>query len=324
MIKNEQQLKNNLLHRASLRGLKKCTSCGYITGQRALICRNLNCDLRIKRLAAIKPFDPIQLVTNGHIKLFSLRSKEKLLQPRNFVSITESEDSIISRPCAVCYVDNCKYDSTEPPHLVCRHIKACKVLTNVAVAEIYPIDTSILWNLNLSAEQKQRLWTLYHRGEMLIQPVQKLNSSIFVVKCEESDIFPVGRLHITISTNKVSSKNGIFFCACKKLKLMLEPDNSVIMKQEICDHVLLLLVAILSKSESKKLYGKFLDLLQHLWMPTTLNKSASCVLRPAEILYNDLQSKKYFKANIKEDCDSNDIFNFDDDLFAEHVSIYLD
>ncbi|KAM7362516.1 uncharacterized protein ACRADG_013156 [Cochliomyia hominivorax] len=323
-VKCENFSKNKLLYRASLRGLKKCTSCGFINGQRALICRNVNCDLRLKRLAAIKPFDPIQLITYGHTKLYSLRSKEKLLQPRNFVSITETTVcSIESPPSAVCYVDNCKYDAFEPTHLVCRHIKACKVLTDVAVAEIYPIDKSILWNLNIPQEQKQHLWDLYQLEEKLIHPVQKLNSSLFVVKCQESKMFPAGRLHVTVFSDTIPNKSGNFSCSCKKLKIILEPDNTVTMKQEICDHLLLLLAAILNKPEGKTLYGKFLDLLQYLWMPTSLNTPiVDCgVTRQSEFMdFNEMSLDKC-KESAKVDNvsdNSNDIFNFTEDLFAEN------
>ncbi|XP_023293137.2 uncharacterized protein C2orf42 homolog [Lucilia cuprina] len=325
MLKSESKCetltKNNILCRASLRGLKKCTSCGFINGQRALICRNVNCDLRIKRLAAIKPFDPIQLITYGRTKLYSLRSKEKLLNPRNFVSITETVESVESPPSAVCYVDNCKYDAFEPTHLVCRHIKACKVLTDVAVAEVYPIDKSILWNLNIPLEQKQHLWDLYQLEEKLIHPIQKLNSSIFVVKCVESKMFPAGRLHVTVFSNMVPNKSGNFSCSCKKLKLILEPDNSVTMKQEICDHLLLLLAAILNKPEGKTLYGKFLDLLQYLWMPTNLNATiVDCngANRQSQFMDYDLGLDKCKESTKVENDSSDDLFNFTEELFAEN------
>lgn len=321
--KCENLTKNNILCRASLRGLKKCTSCGYINGQRALICRNVNCDLRIRRLAAIKPFDPIELVTYGRTKLYSLRSKEKLLQPRNFVSVTETFTTMEAHPSAVCYVDNCKYDALDPAHLVCRHIKACKVLTSVAQAEIYPIDKSVLWNLNISNEQKQHLWQLYQMEEHIIHPIQKLNSSIFVVKCEESKMFPAGRLHVTVFSDIVPNKCGDFSCSCKKLKIILEPDNSVTMKQEICDHLLLLLAAILNKPEGKSLYGRFLDALQYLWMPTSLNTPiVECESRSTPFMdYDD----KTTATNIKiehnlDNHNTDDIFNFTEELFAENVS----
>ncbi|XP_065366773.1 uncharacterized protein C2orf42 homolog [Calliphora vicina] len=316
----EKLTKNNILCRATLRGLKKCTSCGYINGQRALICRNVNCDLRKKRLAAIKPFDPIQLITYGRTKLYSLRSKEKLLQPRNFVSITDCVGPMESQPGAVCYVDNCKYDAFEPTHLVCRHIKACKVLRDVALAEVYPIDKSILWNLNIPVEQKQHLWDLYQLEEKMIHPIQKLNSSIFVVKCVESKMFPAGRLHVTVFSNMVPNKSGNFSCSCKKLKLILEPDNSVTMKQEICDHLLLLLAAILNKPEGKTLYGRFLDLLQYLWMPTSLNTPiVDCgTARPSQFMDYDLGLVKCKESIKVENDNSDDIFNFTEELFAEN------
>lgn len=325
MLKSEAKCdnltKNNILCRASLRGLKKCTSCGYVNGQRALICRNVNCDLRIRRLAAIKPFDPIQLVTYGHTKLYSLRSKEKLLQPRNFVSVTDNFTAIDAHPAAVCYVDNCKYDALDPAHLVCRHIKACKVLTSVAQAEIYPIDKSVLWNLNINDKQKQYLWQLYQMENHVIHPIQKLNSTIFVVKCEESKMFPAGRLHVSVFSDIVPNKGGEFSCSCKKLKIILEADDSVTMKQEVCDHLLLLLAAILNKPEGKSLYGRFLNCLHYLWMPTSLNTPiVECEPRAIQFLDYDKTTTNIKIENNLDSHNTDDIFNFTEELFAENVS----
>lgn len=318
--------KNNILYRSSLRGLKKCTSCGFINGQRALICRNVNCDLRIRRLASIQPFDPIQLITYSETKVFSLRTKEKLLNPRNFVSITESTKgttaTIVSRK-AVCYVDTCKYDDYDSTHICCKHIKACAMLTKPQLAEVYPIDKGILWNLNIPDKQKFLLWDLYQMEEKRIHPIQKLNSSTFVVKCLSSKMFPAGRLHVTVFGNTVANKNGCFSCSCKKLKIVLEPDNSVTMKKEVCDHLLLLLAAILNKPEGKSLYGSFLDSLQYLWMPTSLNPPVMdcCNTRESQLMDFDLNLDKC-KTNVKVISDNtDDIFNFSEELFAENVSV---
>ncbi|XP_061388813.1 uncharacterized protein LOC133323927 [Musca vetustissima] len=275
MIANELECdklnKFNILHRSSLRGLKKCGSCGSISGQRAVICRNTECDLRKRMLASIKPFDPIQLVTHNDIRLFSVRTKEKIINVRNFVAISQSPTTGIFSRKATCYVDSCKNEISTDFH--CKHIKAIySADSDFQLAEVYQMDKNVLWNLNINEEQKVSLWDAYCRGENEenIPPIQRLNGQTFAVTALNSSNFLAGRLHVTVCSNAVTNKKGFYLCACKKLKIVVEPDNSVTMKKEICDHLLLLLAAILNRPD-KSTYSAFLDSLQHLWMPTTLN-----------------------------------------------------
>lgn len=318
--------KINILHRSSLRGLKKCGVCGQINGQRAVICRNNNCELRKRMLADIKPFDPIQLVTQNDIRLFSLRrTKDKHpTHVRSFVEIRQS--------CkAVCYVDTCKYDTNtvSPTGFNCRHVKAIySVDSDFQQAEVYPVDKTILWNLNITEEQKTKLWDLYRREESDgIPSVQRLNSSTFVVACDNLKNFSAGRLHVMVCTNSVSNKKGFYLCACKRLKIVVEPDNSVIMKKEICDHLLLLLAAILSASDSRSAYSAFLDTLQHLWMTSTVSAptppvdSSTSHFLDFDMSLIDSEDRREVAPPIGAH-NSQDLFNFSDELFADNVSIF--
>ncbi|XP_058981427.1 uncharacterized protein LOC131803767 [Musca domestica] len=328
MISNELECDklnkfNNILHRSSLRGLKKCGSCGSISGQRALICRNTECDLRKCMLASIKPFDPIQLVTHNDVRLFSVRTKEKIVNVRNFVAISQSPSTGIFSRKATCYVDGCKNEA--PTDFHCQHIKAIySVDTDFQLAEVYQLDKNVLWNLNVSEEQKTKLWDSYCRGENEenIPPIQRLNGQTFAVTSLNSNNFLAGRLHVTVCSDAVTNKKGFYLCACKKLKIVVEPDNSVTMKKEICDHLLLLLAAILNRPD-KSMYSAFLDALQHLWMPTTLNPpvdSSSSPLTDFDMPMIDCDDKNEVNPIGKSNnSNTEDFFNFNEDLFAENT-----
>ncbi|XP_073818861.1 uncharacterized protein [Musca autumnalis] len=329
MITNELDCdklnKINILHRSSLRGLKKCGSCGFISGQRAFICRNTECDLRKRMLASIKPFDPIQLVTNTDIRLFSVRSKEKIINVRNFVSISQSPATGIFSRKATCYVDSCQNEVSSDFH--CKHIKAIYSSdSDFQLAEVYQLDKNVLWNLNIAEDQKQNLWDLYCRGDNneKIPPIQRLNDQTFAVTSLNSNNFLAGRLHVTVCSNAMTNKKGFYLCACKKIKIVVEADNSVTMKKEICDHLLLLLAAILTQPD-KSMYSAFLDSLQHLWMPNTLNPPVdSSHLMDFDMPMIDCEDKNEVSPigvtnNNSSNNNTEDFFSFNEDLFAENT-----
>ncbi|XP_053947116.1 uncharacterized protein LOC128855908 [Anastrepha ludens] len=255
--------------RGSLRGLKRCPGCGQLNGVRSSICRNEDCKLRKDALRLHIPLDPIRLESLDKRKtLYSLRSKEKNAQPRNFVLST-----------AACGSDSTTFEcySCCPSGInnsaLCKHILACNT-TNVdslPQAEIFPISRDVLWNLNgLDEEHKKRLWSIYQQEENSVPAVQRISSSLFVVRCDESKVFPAGRLHVTAVSNGISTRKGIYSCSCKKLKIIVEPDNSVVMQEEVCDHILLVLAAVLSNRKGKTAYGNFASALKSYWMPTSI------------------------------------------------------
>lgn len=333
-VKCNKLNKINILHRASLRGLKKCQSCGAISGQRSIICRNDNCDLRKRMLAAIKPFDPIQLITRNDIRLFSLKTRDKNTNVRNFVRITADTTKVTDVPFATqsngrvgsstaeCYVDSCKYDPSSMAATGCRHVKACTVPNDVPQAEVYPLDVNVLWNLNITETQKQQLWELYENDQQNVQPVQRLDASTFVVACDKTKNFTSGRLHVTVFANSIANKNGFYSCACKKLKIVVEADNSVIMKKEICDHIILVLAAILSKTEGKTLYGDFLESLQHLWMPNSLNLPVDSTSDTMEFDMPLIKCEEFLpETEVTKTKNSQDVFSFSEEIFTENVSM---
>uniref|UniRef100_A0A1I8NUN1 Treble-clef zinc-finger domain-containing protein n=1 Tax=Stomoxys calcitrans TaxID=35570 RepID=A0A1I8NUN1_STOCA len=324
----EKLNKSNILNCSSWGGgSRKCPSCGFVNTQRTIVCRNLDCGLRKSMLAAIKPYDPIQLVTyNDNISLYSLRIKEKLSHVRNFVGIcvTQSSSLEVGYPKAVCYVDECKYDgSAEAPVVNCKHVKAIKYsIDNIPQAEVYVIDKEVMWSLKIAEAQKQNLWDLYCRHKNEDVPcVQRLNSSTFVVGCDgKMNNFPAGRLHVTVCANSLANKKGFYLCACKKLKIVVEPDYTVIMKKEICDHLLLLLAAILSRSDGNTMYGAFLEAMQHLWVTSTPKQNADS---SSNLIDFDMSSliDSTDKCEVNSILPSNpvDLFNYSEDLFSDNT-----
>ncbi|XP_067618834.1 uncharacterized protein [Eurosta solidaginis] len=239
------------ISRGSLRGLKRCPGCRWLNGVRSSVC------------------DPIRLESLDSSKiLYSIRTKEQNANPRNFVlSALTDGNGVITYICYSC--DNAR--SAVPT--LCKHINACNARNANALsqAETFEISRDVLWNLNgLDEEHKQRLWGIYQQEENNIPAVQRISNALFVVRCDVSKVFPAGRLHVTALRNGNSTKKGIYSCSCKKLKIIVEPDNSVVMQEEMCDHILLVLAAVLSNRKGKTAYCNFTSALKSYWMPTSI------------------------------------------------------
>ncbi|KAH8271170.1 hypothetical protein KR018_000772 [Drosophila ironensis] len=256
-----------------MRGVRKCAHCGTLNGNRAgNRCGNSECAQHKNVL------DAVQLVSlRSGSTVFSLRSKQREQQPRSFVAIQDvtlslQPDAAVVSSKAVCYAEACQKAEAAPPEDCC-HVKACRALgAQYPRAQVYKVTREVLWNLNIGLEQKQQLWELCQASEEQehLPAVQRLNASTFAVKCERSESFPASRLHVTALANGLSTKKGAYACACKKLKIIVEPDNSLVMQDEICDHLLLVLAGILSSPQGKRVYGNFTSGLQSFWMPSQL------------------------------------------------------
>lgn len=82
---------SQILTRGSLRGLVKCKACNHYNGIRATACKNKNCILSkndVKRRSKPK-ISAIELASDGESKLFSVQIRDRDIDHRNFVSITE-------------------------------------------------------------------------------------------------------------------------------------------------------------------------------------------------------------------------------------------
>uniref|UniRef100_W8C170 Uncharacterized protein C2orf42 n=1 Tax=Ceratitis capitata TaxID=7213 RepID=W8C170_CERCA len=307
---------STLTTRASLRGLKRCTGCGDLNGVRSSVCRNRLCKLRKDALRKHIPLDAVRLESLDKRKsLYSLRKKDQNAYPRNFVLIT-----VTSRNDATsfqCY--SCGPTTTSTNNVLCKHILACT--TNAVLlrkGEVFTISRDVLWNLNgLDEDHKQRLWSLYQEEENNVPAVQRISTSLFVVKCEVSKVFPAGRLHVTAVCNGASTRKGVYSCSCKKLKIIVETDNSVVMQEEVCDHILLVLAAVLSNRKGKATYGNFASALKSYWMPTNIETPIVDVTQEDALFGLSIDIGGNFNMDGTDSQQADDIFIYNNDFMSE-------
>lgn len=90
--------------RPNLRGLVKCKSCNHYNGIRATACKNKSCKLsKVRVRPKQKPkINAIQLVTKGDSQLFSVQIRDRDVDYRNFVSVT---DKIISSDASASIIN---------------------------------------------------------------------------------------------------------------------------------------------------------------------------------------------------------------------------
>lgn len=92
------------------------------------------------------------------------------------------------------YVDTCKYDSNDV-NISCKHVKSSlEFCSTKAKAEC--INYDVLNAFQMDTDEKQRLWNLYKMYEMTVPLVQRINQTMFVVRCDVSANFRAGLLHV--------------------------------------------------------------------------------------------------------------------------------
>lgn len=110
------------------------------------------------------------------------------------------------------------------------------------------IKFDVLQTLKLTPESRSALWNLHIEGETSTPSVQRINGTMFMVKCDVSKTFPAGLLHVAFGNGTVPSQ----VCACKKIKILMSPTNgSMVLENDRCDHLLLVFAAIMSDIELK-------------------------------------------------------------------------
>lgn len=272
-----------ILHRSSLRGLRQCKLCYHYNGSRALSCKNKLCALSIPKIQKRRTFllNTVQLVSKIDTKVYSVQMRDKDTEHRNFVQIRDKtisdddEGCIISRN-AICYVDTCKYDSRDI-NISCKHVKSALELT--PMAEPLYIDYNVWNSMALNTDVKDRLWNIYNECEYKIPMVQRISITQFAVKCDISSAFKAGRLHVSLTggVNNVcntgereSQKNTndgsvTCSCACKKMKILMSPNNSIIMETDKCEHIFVTMAAIISNIELKVEFSKHIELMHDMF-----------------------------------------------------------
>lgn len=206
-----------LSSRYSCRGIQRCKLCGHPNGIRAQGCKNKFCALakppKVKTVKLPVKLDTVQLISTADAKLYSVQIRDRDLEHRSFVQITDrtlssdEHSSIISRK-AICFVDTCKYDSTDI-NISCKHVK--NALDNTVMAMPLDINITVWYQMNLPEEMRNRIWKMYNESQLGTPIVQRINRTMFVIKCDVKTNFTAGRLHITLdggilSQDKVQPK----------------------------------------------------------------------------------------------------------------------
>lgn len=242
-----------------MRGLKKCKSCGHWNGIRAKNCKNKTCKQTISLTNAIKLNDSAVEIVSYDLsidtKIYTVRAKERGSQFRSFVKITDKtlssdNDSYIISRNAICYVDTCKHDSNDI-NISCKHVKCSSM--PCARGIVLKILQEVLFQMNLTNELKIELWNIYCEYENVIPVVQRISHSIFVVRCKVSLQFPEGLLHVYLN-EKTEAR---YSCACKKKKISLDPNDTYKITHDRCNHMFLVLAAILSNESLKIEFENF-------------------------------------------------------------------
>lgn len=264
MISNLKEIL--IKERGTLRGLKKCERCGHRSGMKAKNCKNSQCKKEfvfknINRSEVIEKTRAIQLITKDDSRIYSIRVKDNKPNVRNFVKISDKiissdEHSCIISCNAICYIDTCKYDSKEV-NLSCKHVQHTAECT-VAAVEL-KVKSDIFQRLIMSEDDRIKMWSMYVLNESIVPSVQRIDQNQFVVCSDFCKQFPAGLLHINYMTKLIPNIKLKFECDCKKKIISISPCNTIIIENDICNHLLLLSAALLSDIKLKEEFKEFTD-----------------------------------------------------------------
>lgn len=262
MISNFKEIL--IKERGTLRGLKMCQKCGHRSGMKAKHCKNTQCKKEfvfknIKRSEVIEKTRAIQLITKDDSRIYSIRVKDNKPSVRNFVKISDKiissdEHSCIISCNAICYIDTCKYDSKEV-NLSCKHVQHTAECTLTAVE--LKVNSDIFHRLIMSEDDSIKMWSMYN--ESIVPSVQRIDQNQFVVCSGICKQFPAGLLHINYMTKLIPNIKLRFECDCKKKVISISPCNTIIIENDICNHLLLLSAALLSDVKLKEEFKEFTD-----------------------------------------------------------------
>lgn len=179
-----------------------CPLCGFLNGNRSKGCKNKLCTLTAKNkkstnTAAVPiKLDTVQIISTAlDSKLFSVQIRDRDMEHRSFVQIIEKSLSIDEKTNfnAICYVDACKNNLNTNR---CQHV--VNSLDNIVQAVPLDVNISIWHQMNISEETKTRLWKIYSETQLITPIIQRINKTTFVIKCDISDKFSIGLLHVTL------------------------------------------------------------------------------------------------------------------------------
>ncbi|XP_077478908.1 uncharacterized protein C2orf42 homolog [Stigmatopora argus] len=236
------------LGKATMRGIRKCPSCGVYNGTRGLSCKNKLCGISLRDASPGSRKGGVEVVQvivdsekrdgkerdhdgEGGTQVFSICQRGRGSARQGFVELapalsTGEGDPLLSEMnMGRCYVPNCgqgsrsdQFDSSAPDAL-CAHIKAavecCRSATPLSV------KSSALEGLTVSSQTKEELWSLATKSPGPL--VQRVSGDTLVVKCCPDSVHPLGLLHLTIGSGGGTPEQGkgggkargvTFHCAC--------------------------------------------------------------------------------------------------------------
>ena len=129
-----------------------------------------------------------------------------------------SSISSSSQPLAQCFVDSClKLNKQAKQDSYCSHIKAASHCYKNSEAVL--LKSSVLNSMPIDASLKTEIWQLATATSGPL--VQRVSKNIMVVKCQMDALHPLGFLHFSFQTNRLSRDNsdcGKYFCSCRSFK----------------------------------------------------------------------------------------------------------
>ncbi|XP_049301105.1 uncharacterized protein LOC125774842 [Anopheles funestus] len=194
-------------HRRTMRGIRKCSHCGSLNGNRAVRCKNQLCQQKVKDIpnpvqcSSSSTLIVVQLHQTGYTngRLYSVRDGHRE-GSRNIVRTSICADGTIA---ALTVIQG--RDITDEGNLL-RVISSCK-----SIAEAVPLLKETTNSLAVSEEEKLSLWEkCCHPGGPL---VQRVSSDLFVVGHWPS---PYGLSHVVAL--KKNQKFSHFQCDCQTNK----------------------------------------------------------------------------------------------------------
>lgn len=156
-------------------------------------------------------------------------------------------------------------------NISCKHVKSSLELCSAHATRL-EISMAVLNSMKIGNEQRNSFWKMYNDSESSTPLVQRINRTMFVVGCKNSIAFPAGLLHVTININNDSAN---YLCACKKIKILMSPNNSIVLENEKCDHILITIAAIMSNAKLIDEFRAHLKLVADFLDTNTLNKVPS-------------------------------------------------
>ncbi|XP_033632929.1 uncharacterized protein C2orf42-like [Asterias rubens] len=253
------------LGKPTLRGVKKCPSCGFYNGIRGLSCKNKACNMVLRGAGRKKGHsaDAVKIMTGSTVQVFSVRLRDRGPDYRGFVELPlhplmDLQGQVLQG--TRCYVDLCQKPTdpiaatTEIVH--CNHLRLA--LESETEATPLTLKNYVLNSLPVSNEIKQAIWLL--ATETTGPVVQRVSKNVMVVKCKIQPKNLLGFLHFSFSESQ--RKNGTvehkFQCTCRQFRNFRAAPGEELKRR--CVHFYACICAFASDEALAKEFDFFINL----------------------------------------------------------------